>query len=451
MASNRAKLAVGIVAGGLLAVLLIGLWRELDRSRFSEAAADTDPPARRLARGEILPLLVNARQRPVSLEPVPGLADAVTEEQLLKALVASLPMWDPPAVPALIHQLRLWGQKAHFTRAMVGAEWSGTMMAQTLLSDKLCRERTSPHGASFLLDSPFGINVVLAGSYDAEENRAEGHFGQLVMVLGEAGVPLDAPVTTVSGRCGTVADLLQDMTMRFGWTSELPFAACALALWLPPETTWIDQFGNRYSFDELVERLMAIRRGEGPCGGCHVPYAVVTILGVDRQYPVLSASVRQRSLEWLGELSAHLEETQCPEGGWDGAWARGERVRLIYGDKVLDRLTVTGHHLEWIALAPASVRPSKPTVSRAVAAFVHDVDALPPISVRPFKSILPCSHGARAMCLLQGKDPYVTWKESWDRGRFVRGPRGLEVRRPDDQRPSVRADSPGAWGEHPPP
>jgi hypothetical protein len=382
-------------------------------------------------------LVIKARQKPVGLKPVPGLSETVEDEQLLKALCASAPLWHPPTVPSLIHELRLWGRNADFTKAMVWQERSGTVMVETLLSDELCRERTTPHGGSFLVDSPFGIHVVQSGTVDAEGIRAEGHYGQLLMVLGEAGVPLDTPVTTASGRSGTVADLLQDAIMRFLWTEELEFVACALALWLPPETTWSDQFGNRYSFDELVERLLAIRWGEGPCGGCHVPLSVVTILRVDDQYELVSRRVRKRALRRLEELSHLLEGTQRADGGWDKSWPATHTIERVFDDPVLDRITVTGHHLEWIALAPESVRPSKKTVARAVAALAEDIDALPSMRIRSFKTLLPCSHGARALCLLRGREPYAMWREFWAAGRVARGRRGLEVREPEASGQSV--------------
>lgn len=416
------RLAVGTTAAAILGVAVLAGWYSW-RLRWADGGQEV--PARIAARGERVPLAGKAREHPVVLQPVGGLADTVTERQLIKALCAALPMWHPPTVPSLIHELRLWGQNADFTKGMVGQARSGKLMVETLLSDKLCRERTTPNGDSFLLDSPFGINVVLSGTMDAKENRAEGHFGQLLMILGEAGVPLSMPVTTDSGRVGTVADILQDAKMRFGWTKELEFIGCAMAYWVPPETVWTDRFGNRCSFDELIERLTAIPYGDGACGGCHVPYTIATILGVDRQYLLLSESARRQAVQRLKELSTHLEATQRPEGGWDATWVGvGRTTKPLYSDAVLDRLTVTGHHLEWIAMAPETCRPSARTVARAVTAFVRDTDEQPPLRIRSFKSILPCSHGARALCLLHGSDAYAVWKSWWDAGRLILSSRG---------------------------
>lgn len=411
---NSLRPVVFVTALLLGAVLLTGLLRGWYGHGVSEATAGVDTPARIAARGEKVALSIKARQQPVELRPIAGLADAVTEEQLIKALGAALPLWHPPTVPSLIHELKLWGRNADFTKEMVGQARSGTMMVETLLSDKLCQERTTPNGASFLLESPFGINVVLAGTMDAKENRAEGHPGQLLSVLGEVGVSLDTPVTTVSGRSGTVAGILQDATMRFAWTREAEFIGAALARWIPPETTWTDQFGNRYSFDDMAQHLMATPHGKGCCGGCHVPYTLVTILGVDRQYPLLSSPIRDRAMRWLADLSAQLEQTQLSDGAWDRTWPGKDKAGLIFEDPILDRVTVTGHHLEWIALAPESVRPSRAVVERAVSACVADIGQLPPVEKRSFKALLPCSHAARALCLMRDQDPFTAWMAYWN-------------------------------------
>jgi hypothetical protein len=72
-----------------------------------------------------------------------GLNDIVTDEQLFIALSASLPLWHPPSVPSLVHELKLWGKDCVFAKEHVGGEGrTGKMMIETLLSDLLCAERT---------------------------------------------------------------------------------------------------------------------------------------------------------------------------------------------------------------------------------------------------------------------------------------------------------------------
>jgi hypothetical protein len=315
-----------------------------------------------------------------------------------------------------------------FTNEMLGVERTGEFLVTTLLSDKLCRANTAAVGGTYLLDSPFGIRPVLAGSEDAIEYRAEGHYGQLLKLLGEVGVPSATSVTTSSGRVGDLVDIYQDALMRFSLAQELEFIGCALAYWHPPEKTWKDQFGNEYSFNELVSHLISIPLGKGSCGGCHVPYTVVVILRVDERFTILSEDVRRQARKWLAELSQLLEDRWAACGGWDKYWSQNSDLKPLWRDDLLDRITITGHHLEWIALAPPDVRPSETVVKRAVRALRSDVESLPPLSQQPFKTLLPVSHGARALALLRGEDPYLLWMKYWKEGRLKRSAKGFEIR-----------------------
>lgn len=415
-----AYVATLLVAGVLAAVPLVASFATWPSRQRTLGSTSIDPPARQVARGEPFSPLHRWRATPVELQRIPGMEDAVTDRQLVTALASALPMWDPPAVSSLIHELRLWGRHSDFTKAMLRRPRSGEMMVETLLNDRLCRERTTTGEGTFLMDSPYGIYVALAGTRDEIEGTAEGHYGQLLMALGEAGIPLDTSVSTVSGRSGTIADLLHDAAMRFAWTAELEFIAVALALWLPPETTWTNQFGNRYSFDDLMAKLTDIPHGQGACGGTHVPYAIASILNVDRQYPLLTVPVRQRGTLWLTDLGAKLERTQTAGGGWDYAWAEQQQpVRQLWHDSVLDQITITGHHLEWMAIAPPHVRPAPRTIALAVNALTRDIDRLPPVEGREFKTLLPCSHAAKALCQLRGQDSFTVWETFWDQGRLI--------------------------------
>jgi hypothetical protein len=414
----------------LLGSLAVAAWLYYDLHGRIGTSEDNLVPARLAARGEKIPVLVQCRQDPLRIQPIPGLEKTVREEDLVTVLCNALPWWNPPCVPTAFHELKLWGRHAVFTKDMFGVERSGDFLIKTLLSDKLCRANTVSVGGAYLLDSPFGIRPSLVGTDDAIEYRAEAHFGQLLMVLGEVGVPACTPVSTASGRIGPIRDMYQDALMRFSLSQELEFIACALAYWHPPQKTWQDQFGNQYDFDQLLSQLLATPLGKGSCGGTHVPYAVTTILRADDQYPLLSPGVRQRARNWLRALAHRLEYCATASGAWDTSWSEAAQANRLWGDDLLDRITITGHHLEWIALAPTDLRPSQRAVKHAVRALRSDVQALPPLPSRSFKALLPVSHGARALALLRGEDPFSAWLTYWKAARLRRTEKGFEVKGP---------------------
>jgi len=416
----RLVAAVGLC--GLLAIGALARWAGV--SMVSETAHVT--PARSAARGDRLPLVVACRDEPIRIAPAFTMRDAVSEQDLVSLLCAALPWWNPPTVPSAIHELKLWGSDAVFTKEMLGIPRTGEWLTSTLLSDAACRANTTAIGGAFLLDSPFGIRVVLAGSDDAIKLRAEAHYGQLLQVLAEAGVPSTAPVTTSSGRVGTVKELYQDEVMRFSLSHEPEFMACSLAYWQPQRTMWKDQFDNEYNFDQLLLKMIRMPLGQGSCGGCHVPYAVVILLRVDEQQGILSNESRKEARNWLIKLQRLLEERWSESGGWDKSWA-GE-TRNLWSDDILDRITITGHHLEWMALAPADLRPSLAMVQRATGSLRRDVASLPKLSNQVFKTLLPTSHAARALALLRGDQPFQVWQKYWQRGLLRRTDKGFELR-----------------------
>jgi hypothetical protein len=233
--------------GAALSMVLLGLklWGTV-------ADNNQDVPARVAARGERVSISVNCRDHPIQISPQQKFANVVSEDDLVVLLCAALPWWNPPSVPSVYHELKLWGPKAVFTKDMLRVERTGEHLVEMLLNDKACRAKTVPTGGPYLLDSPFGIRPVLLGTDDAVEMRGEAHYGQLLQIAAEAGLPPTTPVTTASGRVGNLKEIYQDAIMRFSLNQELDFIASALAYWHPPNKTWKNQFGKEYNFDELL-------------------------------------------------------------------------------------------------------------------------------------------------------------------------------------------------------
>lgn len=201
------------IAAAVFAALAVLI--ALATGRVFNPASDAPTVAARLAaRGETIPLLVRCRDKPIKVPPLAPVPSAVREEDAVTVLCAALPWWSPPTCPSAYHELKLWGPDCAFTREMIGVERTGRFLIETLCSDKACRANTVSVGGTYLLDSPFGIRVVLQGTADAVEYRAEAHYGQLLQILGEAGLPADDPITTSSGRVGSIRELYQDAVMR---------------------------------------------------------------------------------------------------------------------------------------------------------------------------------------------------------------------------------------------
>jgi hypothetical protein len=204
---------------------------------------------------------------------------------------------------------------------------------------------------------------------------------------------------------------------RFSLLQELEFSASAFARWLPPTRAWENRFGERFTFDDLVRALVAQPLGKGSCQGCHVPYALTCILLATQEYPDLISSASRSALEGrLREMSRCLEANELPRGGWDKRWS-GQYVdspeNVFFELKPhFDEISATGHHLEWIALVPPSLRPEPRVVERAARALVAGVTGLSDEDLAKPKGYLPLTHAARALCLSRGHDwAFPLWQQ----------------------------------------
>lgn len=403
-ADGRLLLLISIVVLAAVVVSVIRSWVDPSSGNEPPAKSSRVYVAKRPALG-----YPTTRTFPLRIEPTGELASLVADRDVRIALQATLPYWDPPGVATMLHALRLWGREAKFPPDINGNEvLSGGGMVETLLDNDLCIQRNRNWFDEYLVQTPHGIRIATSHQALSGELLGVTHVDQLLQVLGEAGVPRDTPVRASSGETGDVGDLLDDSLMRFTLQQELEFSACAFARWLPPRRSWTNRFGREYAFDDIAAELSSRSFGTGACNGCHVVFALVNLFRADEQMPILSQRIRRGVESRLRECTLLLEENELADGGWNHRWSAADRAdaepKNVYGGR-FDRIAVTGHHLEWIALAPAEVRPSIPVLRRAVHALVADIHGCSEPERANFKNFWPLSHAARALTLLKDAAP----------------------------------------------
>lgn len=297
----------------------------------------------------------------------------------------------------LLHSLRLWGAKAEF---IVPGALNGREMVSILLN---ASEYASfcPGGGPLIVDGDRGFAVYVGDSFDAAS-----HTDKLLAVLAEAGVPLGEKVTT-RGRRGTVSDILDEALMRFEIDqSELEWTTVAFAAYLSPARSWVNRFGEEFSFDALARALLARKPGVGPCYGVHVLYALAYLARVDEAKEILSPGVRVCVIDKLKATSRHLAEAQFRTGCWTPDWYRdvppGRRRRTPPQLALKNILRCTGHHLEWIAIAPRRLRPNIACISSASRFVCRELLSLDQQSID--KDYSPYSHAVRSILLLHNVD-----------------------------------------------
>jgi hypothetical protein len=349
---------------------------------------------------------VIARDLPLQIQPIrdPELSAAIDDVALKFVVSVSLPTWPAMKTTSALHALRYWGQlepanrnfRSPFgTRFYFGADLIRLFLNQDWAS------KTVPAWRPVLHWSDHGIAAQTAPS---DDNRFVGvlrHQDDMLAACALAGVALSAPVT-VNEKTGSLRDVLDCSIATFDFDDELEWSVIAYAHYLPPTRRWTNRFGETYSFDDCLRELLNRPLDQAACLGSHIPYAVCNALRINDQIPILDDQTTVACRAYLKEVGHELERRQMPDGYWPREWWQSDISAATY-QNAFALITVTGHHLEWICLAPRDLRPSTKSIVDCVSATNrivlkmsrHDLNEMYP----------PLSHLARAMCLARDISP----------------------------------------------
>ena len=128
---------------------------------------------------------------------------------------------------------------------------------------------------------------------------------------------------------------------------------------------------------------------------------------MDKDHPILSAPGRQRIVEYLKGVTERLVRNQHPDGFWNGYWPdeapASREPTEDERDDLQMRFIITGHALEWWALAPAEVHPPRQVITSAGQWMATTIDEFTDQEVRDYYIFL--THAGNALSLWRGKFP----------------------------------------------
>jgi len=301
------------------------------------------------------------RDLPLRVEPLYDDPAVVTDAELAAVLRQVLPKFPREQLkPNFVeHALRIWGVDAQFhdAEALSGAE-----MRDFLVDHGKFLAAWGPDVAPLLANAQTGVAVRWG-----REAGASVHHDHWLASLTEAGVRLSEPVFTPRPGTYTMADVLRQALADFRVDErETEWSALAFGLWLPPEREWTTLDGRTVSFDLLVRRLLRGDQRFGVCHGTHRVYSLVVLLRVDEQHRILSDEVREALKDHLRMVRDAISESQFEDGHWPSNWHMGRRaVEFPVADELKDKVIATGHHLEWLSIAPQEFHPPRGMVRMA--------------------------------------------------------------------------------------
>ena len=340
------------------------------------------------------------RIQPLTVAPLYDDPGIVSDEQLRATLDRLRPRFrgKPVGVNVVDHALRCWGLQATFDDPEC---LSGEEMRRLLVDQARFTEVFGSDAEPLLIDTEYGIRVRVQ-----EGTATSSHYDHTLASLAEVGTPLDFPVVTTAGQRTVRAMLLQafrDFSLN---QPEYEWSTLSFALYMPTQASWFTSEGQQISFDRLVERIMRQDLPQGVCFANHRMHALVMLLRLDEQEPLISAASRVRILDYLRDVTDVLVANQGADGSWDGDWPLHAPSPGSQQDAnaFMSRFIATGHPMEWWALAPPEVHPPHEVLVAAGQWMIRAVDELTPEQVIEFYPFL--SHGARALALWRHQEPW---------------------------------------------
>lgn len=204
---------------------------------------------------------------------------------------------------------------------------------------------------------------LLDRSYDA---IAELHNDQLLSALAESGVPVRDRLGDNQSSEISITSLLEASRKCFIVKHEPYWSVIAYCHYLPNCDTWVNRFGDSVSLDDVCRELLRKEYEDSACYGSHRLYCIALLLQLDKSTnaSALNNNTANLASGTLESFSRKLERCQRPDGAWDENGLNSSAVEKL--PQMNELVSVTAHHLDWIAYAPARLRPEEAVLAKAV-------------------------------------------------------------------------------------
>lgn len=363
---------------------------------------------RLVAGGPSQPAIVLPRNEPLVIAPRFDDPRVVTDEQLAAVLDRVKPPAEPIVTNNFVHALRLWGTDADFGDSKIP---TGRQLRDYFLDDAAFRHLAGDKAPPLFYRGLNGIEVRSFDDRITDRATSSHHADDLLATLAESSIPLDTTMHLRDSQA-KVSELLETSLSRFHLDQlEYEWTAIAYARYVFPQREWRNKFGQRIDVDQLVDEIISQAPDLGPCNGLHRLEALAVLNRADEQVHALSRRTKLKVLLYMKRASMLLAEAQTADGYWTRQWPQGKAAAspdTKQGPTLHDKLLVTGHHLEWLALAPDEVQPPRETIVRAgqwLARTLVEMD-----QKQLIEAYGPYSHAARALCLWRSKEPFTAWQ-----------------------------------------
>lgn len=347
------------------------------------------------------------RTEPLRVRTPYNRPDLVSDEDLAAVLKQIQPPFERQELKPnhVEHALRTWGVHATFQNPDIV---SGREMMEFLTDHARYIESWGEEVRPLLLEEPTGIAIRWG-----TETGASYHHDHWLACLTEAGVTLDTPVYGPSRTDSTINDVIQEALRDFRLDErETEWTVMAFGLWIPPTREWVGSGGRRYSFDLLAKRLLRGHKQNGVCSGTHRVYSLMLLIQLDDDYRLLSENVRADVYAHLESVRDNIMASQFEDGHWPSNWWAGaEAVTNPVDDPLYRQVIATGHHLEWLSIAPRDLHPPDEQIKKAIDWVVRTTKEQTRDEIRERFTFF--THVGSALCNWRQVHPADFWR-NWE-------------------------------------
>jgi len=310
---------------------------------------------------ETFPEINIERKVPLRIEPFYDDPSVVTDEELAAVLKQVRPKFPRKHLKPnhVEHALRTWSIHSTFQDPDVV---SGIEMRDFLVDHARFLASWGDEASPLLVDEPAGISIRWGSQVGGSV-----HHDHWLASLTEAGIQLDEPVFAPSRRDMDVNDVIQQSLRDFRLDErEVEWSAMAFGLWIPPVKQWKTTDGRAVSFDQIALRLVRGHKRFGVCVGTHRVYSLMLLIRLDDQFDILSDKVHEEAYAYLERVRDLISVCQFEDGHWPANWMDG-KTALTDPQEIPEYKNViaTGHHLEWLAIAPKELHPPHEQIVKA--------------------------------------------------------------------------------------
>ena len=345
------------------------------------------------------------RTEPIRIEPLYDRPEMVSDEDLAAVLWQVRPKFKRKGLrPNLVeHAIRTWSKDAVFNDPAV---LSGKELEKFLLDNSTFMLSWGENAMPLLEDRKEGIGVNWG-----RVRSVSVHHDHMLACVSEAGVHLDEPVFLPTQRRATVKNIVQESLRDFRLDErETEWTAMAFGLWLPPTKQWRSADGRLMSFDLLAERLIRGRLEKGVCSGTHRVYSLILLWRLDEKFDILSDPIQKKVYDHLAQVRDLITASQFEDGHWPSNWDEGARaLSNPRDDKLKDKVIATGHHLEWLAIAPQQLHPPRENIDRAARWIIETTKQQSEEEI--FLRYTFFSHVGSALALWRKTHPSDFWRQ----------------------------------------